>query len=105
MTGRVRAIDVNRHHGEFFRVLQQTERTQTAVMTIPPGADGGLEERHSGDQIVYVVEGEAIVRIADTEHGVAAGALVVIPAGTPHHVRNPGRVPLFFVTVYAPPEY
>ena len=22
-----------------------------------------------------------------------------------HHVRNPGRVPLFFVTVYAPPEY
>jgi mannose-6-phosphate isomerase-like protein (cupin superfamily) len=29
----------------------------------------------------------------------------MIPAGTPHHVANPGKVPLFFVTVYAPPAY
>jgi mannose-6-phosphate isomerase-like protein (cupin superfamily) len=29
----------------------------------------------------------------------------MIPAGTRHHVRNPGSTPLFFVTVYAPPEY
>jgi hypothetical protein len=31
--------DVTRHRGEFFRVLQQTDRSQTAVMTIPPGED------------------------------------------------------------------
>ena len=29
----------------------------------------------------------------------------IIPARTRHHVTNPGRVPLFFVTVYAPPAY
>jgi mannose-6-phosphate isomerase-like protein (cupin superfamily) len=29
----------------------------------------------------------------------------MIPARTRHHVKNPGRVPLFFVTVYAPPAY
>lgn len=29
----------------------------------------------------------------------------MIPAGARHHVRNPGRVSLFFLTVYAPPEY
>jgi oxalate decarboxylase/phosphoglucose isomerase-like protein (cupin superfamily) len=34
-----------------------------------------------------------------------AGALVMIPAGARHHVRNPGGGPLFFVTIYAPPEY
>jgi hypothetical protein len=56
-------VDTRRHRGEFFTVLQQTERTQTAVMTIAPGADGGPEERHGGDQVVYVVEGEAVVRI------------------------------------------
>jgi mannose-6-phosphate isomerase-like protein (cupin superfamily) len=33
------------------------------------------------------------------------GGLVMIPAGARHHVRNPGREPLFFLTVYAPPEY
>jgi mannose-6-phosphate isomerase-like protein (cupin superfamily) len=98
-------IDTGRHRGEFFRVLQQTARSQTAVMTIAPGADAGPEERHDGDQIVYVVDGEAVVRIGAAEHHAGPGALVLIPGGTPHHVRNPGRVPLFFVTVYAPPEY
>ena len=98
-------VDTGRYRGEFFKVLQQTERSQTAVMTIGPGADGGPEERHEGDQIVYVVEGEAIVRIGEVEHRAGAGALVVIPAGARHHVRNPGRAPLFFVTVYTPPEY
>ncbi|HMH51830.1 MAG TPA: cupin domain-containing protein [Candidatus Acidoferrum sp.] len=98
-------VDTRRHRGEFFTVLQQTARTQTAVMTIAPGAEAGPEERHGGDQIVYVVEGEAIVRIDASEHHAGAGALVMIPAGARHHVRNPGRTPLFFVTVYAPPEY
>ena len=44
-------------------MLQQTERSQTAVMTIEPGEDAGPAEEHAGDQIIYVVEGEAIVRI------------------------------------------
>ncbi len=93
------------HRGAFFRVLQQTARSQVAVMTIAAGADGGPEEEHGGDQIVYVVEGEAILRVGTREHHAPAGTLITIPARTPHHVRNPGSSPLFFVTVYAPPEY
>jgi glycosyltransferase involved in cell wall biosynthesis len=52
-----------------------------------------------------------IVHDADLEYNPAdipallLPALVMIPAGARHHVRNPGRVPLFFVTMYAPPEY
>lgn len=34
-----------------------------------------------------------------------AGTLITIPAGTRHHVRNPGATPTFLLTVYAPPEY
>jgi mannose-6-phosphate isomerase-like protein (cupin superfamily) len=98
-------VDALAHRGRFFQVLQQTERSQTAVMTIAPGEDGGPEEEHGGDQIIYVVEGEAVVRIGAREHKAAAGALVMIPARARHHVRNPGAVPLFFVTVYAPPAY
>lgn len=97
--------DIHRHRGEFFRVLQQTARSQTAVMTIAPGEDAGPEETHRADQIVYVVEGEAVVRVDGEERRAAAGALLTIPAGARHHVRNPGRTPLFFLTVYAPPAY
>jgi mannose-6-phosphate isomerase-like protein (cupin superfamily) len=103
--GAPEVVDALAHRGQFFRVLQTTERSQTAVMTIAPGADGGPAEEHAGDQIVYVVEGEAVLRIGAREHRAGPGALVVIPAGMRHHVRNPGHAPLFFVTVYAPPEY
>jgi mannose-6-phosphate isomerase-like protein (cupin superfamily) len=98
-------VPVAAHKGEFFRVLQETERSQTAVMTIAPGADAGPEEEHEGDQILYVLEGEALVRIGDRQYPAGAGALVMIPAHTRHHVQSTGGEPLFFLTVYAPPAY
>lgn len=98
-------VDVYKHRGRFFEILQQTERSQTAVMTVGPGQDAGPEETHRGDQVIYVIEGEAVVRVAGKEHQAGAGALLMVPAGTPHQVANAGKVPLFFVTVYAPPAY
>jgi mannose-6-phosphate isomerase-like protein (cupin superfamily) len=93
------------HRGDYFRVLQETVRSQTAVMTVAPGQDAGPAETHAADQIVYVIEGEAEVRLGDEPRTVGSGELVLIPAGTLHHVRSVGTVPLFFLTVYAPPEY
>ena len=97
-------VDVNAHRGEFFRALQQTTRSQTAVRTIAPGQDGGPAETHGADQILYVIEGEAAIIVGEEERRTGPGGLVMIPAGARHHVRNPGREP-FFLTVYAPPEY
>jgi mannose-6-phosphate isomerase-like protein (cupin superfamily) len=101
----MQVTDISRHRGEFFQVLQQTERTQVAVMTIGPGQDAGPAEEHDGDQIIYVVEGEAMVRVGEEEQRAGGGMLITVPAKTRHHVRNAGARPLFFVTVYAPPEY
>jgi mannose-6-phosphate isomerase-like protein (cupin superfamily) len=93
------------HRGTFFRVLQETARSQTAVMTVTPGQEAGPEETHAADQILYVIEGVAEVRVGAERLTAGPGVLVVIPAGTPHHVRSTGASPLFFLTVYAPPEY
>lgn len=98
-------IDVKAHRGRFFEVLQETKQSQTAVMTIEPGEDAGPEEVHAGDQVIYVIEGEARVRLDETTHAAGPGACVMIPAGTRHHVENTGRAPLFCLTVYAPPVY
>jgi mannose-6-phosphate isomerase-like protein (cupin superfamily) len=98
-------VDVEQYRGRFFEVLQETERSQTAVMTIAAGHDAGPEETHGGDQIVYVLEGEGILRVDGREHRAAAGACVMIPAGARHHVKNAGAVPLFFLTIYTPPAY
>jgi mannose-6-phosphate isomerase-like protein (cupin superfamily) len=93
------------HRGVFFRVLQETARSQTAVMTVAPGQDAGPEETHEADQIVYVIEGEAELRIGKERCVAGPGTLATIPAGTPHHVKSVGTTALFFLTVYAPPEY
>jgi mannose-6-phosphate isomerase-like protein (cupin superfamily) len=98
-------VDIFDHKGGFFRVLQRTGRSQAAVMTIEPGGDAGPEEAHSGDQIIYIVEGEALVRVRDQEYRAGAGTLLTIPARARHSVRNPGAQPVFLLTVYAPPVY
>src|SRR5215813_9427989 len=93
-------IDVFEHRGQFFRVLQETKHSQTAVMTIAPGADAGPEERHEGDQIIYVGEGDATVRIGEKEHRAGAGSVVSIAAGTRHHVCSSDPGPLIAVFRY-----
>jgi mannose-6-phosphate isomerase-like protein (cupin superfamily) len=98
-------VDIFAHKGGFFRVLQGTSRSQAAVMTIAPGGDAGPEEEHRGDQIIYIVEGDALVRVLDQEHHAGPGTLLTIPARTRHYVKNPGTTPLFLLTVYAPPAY
>jgi gentisate 1,2-dioxygenase len=98
-------VDVGRYRGQFFEILQETERSQTAVMTLAPGADAGPEETHAGDQIVFVIEGDAVLRVQGREHRAGPGACVMIPADTPHHVRNAGDSALFLLSVYTPPAY
>ena len=101
----MKAIDITSHRGEFFTVLQTTGHSQTAVMTIAPGAEAGPAETHDGDQVVYVVEGEAVVTVDGERLTARPGTLLTIPAGAVHHVASSGSVPLFFLTIYAPPEY
>jgi mannose-6-phosphate isomerase-like protein (cupin superfamily) len=98
-------VDIFAHKGGFFRVLQRTSQSQAAVMTIAPGGDAGPEEEHNGDQIIYIVDGEALVRVKDKEYHAGPGTLVTIPARTRHYVKNSGATPVFFLTVYAPPVY
>jgi quercetin dioxygenase-like cupin family protein len=56
---------------------------------------------HPGDEISYVLEGEAELLIdGEAPRIVKAGEAFVIPAGKVHGARNPGTVPLRFVGVY-----
>ncbi|PYM82356.1 MAG: hypothetical protein DME09_14485 [Candidatus Rokuibacteriota bacterium] len=100
-----RVVDVFAHRGRFFGVLQGTERSQTGVMTIAPGADAGPEEQHEGDQIIYGVGGRPSCAPTRASAGRDRGALSRFPGAVRHHVRTPGTMPLFLLTVYAPPEY
>lgn len=67
---------------------------------IAPGA-GAPRHTHPGDEISYVLEGEAELLIdGEAPRLVKAGDGFVIPAGKVHGARNAGSVPLRFVGVY-----
>lgn len=107
------AADLQEEKGAFFRILHETPRSQTGFMTVPAGQEAGPPETHpESDQVFYVVEGEAEFRVWDRDeeeapstHQGGPGTLVVVPAGIQHWVKSVGKDPLFFLTVYAPPEY
>jgi quercetin dioxygenase-like cupin family protein len=67
---------------------------------IDPGVSAP-RHTHPGDEISYVLEGEAELLVdGEPPRVVKAGEAFVIPAGKVHGARNLGRVPLRFVGVY-----
>lgn len=98
-------INILEQKGGFFNVLSKTGNTQIATMTIEPGGDSGTENIHPGDQVVYVIAGDATIEINGEEFTVPAGHLVQVPINASHRIYNRGQAALFFLNVYAPPAY
>ena len=69
--------------------------TEVAVnmVTIAPGQQGFPHHTHHGEEEwVYVVSGQAEVRLGDDRHVLDAGAFVAFASSGPaHSVRNPGE--------------
>src|SRR3954471_6019698 len=90
---------------DFRRVLWTGEHTQLVIMTIPPGGEIGEEVHDDTDQILTFVSGTGEAKVSGRTKVVAAGDLVVVPAGKKHNFVNTGPNPLVLYTVYGPPEH
>jgi quercetin dioxygenase-like cupin family protein len=67
---------------------------------IAPGGHAG-RHTHPGDEISYVLEGEADLLVdGQPPRHLAAGDSFVIPAGTVHDARNDGANPARVIGVY-----
>ena len=66
---------------------------------VPPGASTPLH-RHKGDEIYYIVRGNAKIRIGEKDFQVKPGTAVYIPAGVRHNLQAVGTdmLELFVVT-------
>jgi mannose-6-phosphate isomerase-like protein (cupin superfamily) len=90
---------------DFRRVLWTGEHTQLVIMTIPVDGEIGAETHPDNDQIVTIVSGTAEATVSGNKKNIAAGDLVVVPAGTHHNFVNTGPNPLVLYTVYGPPDH
>lgn len=55
------------------------------------------------DEILYVVAGEATMRLAGSERALTPGMLVVIPRGTASSIERRGRNPVILISVQSGP--
>lgn len=90
---------------DFRQVLWTGEHTQLVIMTIPVGGEIGVEKHEDTDQILSFVSGTGEATLSGKSRTVAAGDLVVVPAGITHNFVNTGPNPLVLYTVYGPPEH
>lgn len=84
---------------------------QVTLMSIPPGADIGLEAHPETDQFLRLDAGRGRVRMGESEEKltfdqeVTDGWCVLVPAGMWHNVTNVGDVPMQVYTIYAPAHH
>ena len=92
---------------EWFEVLQTSKRSQTAMMTLSSGqATGEKAEAHDkSDQVLLMLSGKLSGKVGVKQVRLAKGDVLLIPAGTPHRFRNPGRRAAISFNVYSPPAY
>ena len=90
-----------------FQVLQTTERTQTAMMTLEPGSASGekAEAHEKSDQVLLMLEGELIGEVGDERPRLRKGDVIVINAGTKHRFANASTKNAVTFNVYSPPAY
>jgi mannose-6-phosphate isomerase-like protein (cupin superfamily) len=72
---------------EWFKVLQTTKRSQTAVMTLSPGQSSGDEPE---DQVLLLIQGELSAEIGGKRSRMKAGDVVIIQPRVEHRFTNRG---------------
>lgn len=95
-------------NGNYRAVAWSGTYLQLTLMSIPPGADIGLEAHPETDQFLRVDAGRGRAQMGpaedhlDFDQEVEDGWAIFVPAGMWHNITNVGDEPLQLYAVYAP---
>ncbi|MEP6936686.1 MAG: cupin domain-containing protein [Chthoniobacterales bacterium] len=91
----------------WFEVLQTTERSQTAMMTLAASASTGAkpEAHEQSDQVLLMLQGELTGEVGQQRVTLQKGDVLIISAGEKHRFTNLSEHPAMTFNVYSPPEY
>jgi len=73
------------------------------VIQVPPG--GEVSRHHHAQQIetIWVITGNAILTLDQTEVSIKDGQIIAIPIGLEHALRNEDQSPVELLTFFTPP--
>ncbi|MGE5495555.1 MAG: cupin domain-containing protein [Burkholderiales bacterium] len=81
------------------RTLVQNKAVSVTLFAFDAGEEISAHES-SGDALVYVLDGKALLTIDGIGHTATSGQAVVMPAGVPHAVAAPERFKMLLVVVF-----
>lgn len=90
---------------DFRREVVTGPHSQIVLMCLQPGEAIGEEVHDDSDQIFLVVKGGGEAVVAGVSQPLEKGALLLVPAGTRHDIRNAGDKRLRLATIYSPPHH
>ena len=73
------------------------------VIQVPPGAAVGRHRHAEQVETVWVIRGNAILTLDQTEVSLKDGQIIAIPIGLEHALRNEGTTPVELLTFFTPP--
>lgn len=79
-------------------------RTMTfGEVTVAPGTGHTRHNHPDADEIIYVIEGEALQMLDDEPPvAISPGACIYVPRGVYHGTQNTGKDTLRLIVIYAP---
>lgn len=83
-------------------VVSQTlvkARAGTVTVFAFDAGEGLSEHTAPFDALLFVVEGNARVRVGTQEHAMAGGHIVLLPAGVPHAVQAVARFKMLLIMI------
>lgn len=77
-----------------------SHQLRSGYVTLEPGREVGEHETGGGEELIVLMDGTAEVSGGGETETVHAPATVLIPAHTPHNIKNKFKGPLKYVYVY-----
>ncbi len=83
----------------WFQTIEQGDRFKVKHIHVDPGAKLSLQKHWHRSEHWVVVKGTAMVTCGETSFVLRENESTFIPAGTPHRLENPGKMPLRLIEV------
>ena len=68
-----------------------------------PGSEQAVHSHEGREQVYVVVQGRGAMRVGDEVTEVGPGAMILVPPGASHSIRNVGEENLIYVSATSPP--
>jgi quercetin dioxygenase-like cupin family protein len=95
-----------RFPGIYMKSLLTSEDNPLAsvnVVQVPPGGVIGRHRHAQQLETVWIIKGEAILTLDQTDVNLKIGQVIAIPIGLEHALRNEGQSPVELLTFFTPP--